>query len=1350
MSHARSIAKKTIQWFVIVVAALVGLTALALVFFSLSPGESILKGILQDRLSASLQQPVTIGSLETNIFSHLVLNNIRIDSEPSDTATTILAVHQLRVEYRLWPLLHKELSITDVTIDSLDVNLRRDTTGEYDLVILNDTTTSPASGQPGSSSFTLSLGSVRLGHFSATYDDAALPAVVGIRDGHFALTPTEAGGHSFGLALGPIGTEYDSVSILTTEFKADGYYAGNIVHLDSLQAQAEDMRLAASGEVSLDSSNNVSGRIELTGRPDSLLHRIGRRFDLPEMDLRGDIALRAQIAGTMQSPEISGMMTIPETDISDARLNRGAVAFYWRGDSIRVDSLHLDGFGGMVHATADVMLDSLPQAHADLTFGDIDIAALWKYFYHESSPYAGRLQGAMSISGSGSNFAGWDVDASIRATRAIYRSQPFPDFSARIALSGGSGHVQVEQEDFTVTADGKYLDGRIDGRYTVEIHRLEPLAEFFAVHELNGSVSASGTFDGTPENPSLEAEVDATGIRFENFPLDSLTGLLAYKDSVLTIENLIFEGGTKEIDPDHPPFHLDSITGGFAYRGQVRGTLDSLTGQATLDIFRAGYREYAVDSAGAMARIEGREIMLDSVWAFRDSDYLNADGRYNIDRVAGSVAATLYDLSKSTPVHPTFGTLQATFDLSDTSSMHIKAVGDSVDIGRMAAMFSNNLDVGGVLSFQADLSGTMTAPQGSLDLVASEPHYDGYSLDSVTADVSVDTGVVFIDKFASFGPGRRMTANGSIHFGRDSTGSPIITRTSRTSGQIRADSIDLMAFNPFLAETAAMRGRADISIAWDGTLEDPHAMGEVTLDSFTLITAGGVDSVYNVDLHGTVQDSTLTIDTASGILLREPFTMHGDIASRQLKRFSADVDIVLQRLGTVALAGEVAADSIDMTARIDHLEMDLLEPFVPDVDSLSGTLACRVDITGTPNDFRLFGDVSIDSLVVRPSMISTPVTNGTIRLTFDKNLVTIDTVYARFGGGPVALSGSVTQDAGEITDINLKMAADSVKVSEKGEFTADIETARLTYAKQKDYYLLDGDVQLGDSRLTMNFPFQSILPWAQSVEQVSTEYPPFLEKTRLNVRVRESQNLWVDNNLAKVRLHSELAVIGSVPQPNLSGQITIEEGYLLYLDRKFKVTTGSASFSNPQHFNPDINFEATTTVTTYQALSSTSYTVTISAQGPMDKLRIELTSQPPLDKADILSLLTLGATREQLSGGAGAGEQGAQGILTRRAETLASEQVAGYVSGKIGSLLGLQQVTVQGNLFNMQGQNAPRISATKMLSKRIKLTYTTTVGYLNEESIQVGYQLSRRFFLEGQTDRIGESSLDLKYRLLFR
>jgi len=623
---------KTIRWLAIVVAALVALVAVALVFFSFSPGEKILKGILESRLSAFLEQPVTIGNLETNVISRLVLQDIRVSDLETDSEKSALAVHDLRVDYRLWPLLHKDLTVNDITIDSLGVNLYCDSTGKYNLVLLNDTTASSDTAAASPSSFSISLGSVRLENFSVAYDDAAIPAAVDIRNGRILLTPVAGGGHAFDLAIGPVGAEYDSVSILTTAFSANGYYADTVLRIDSALAQGENMVLAASGEVPLDSARAMSGRVDLTGRPDSLLDRICNRFGLPKIALRADFAMTADIGGAVDDPEISAVLDIPGCDISGARLNRGVVAAQWRGDSIRVDSLYLDGFGGMVYGTAEAVLDSIPRTKAELILADINISDLWEYFYHESSPYAGRLQGTLSIAGEGNDITGWSVDASLRATRATYKSQPFPDFSAMINFSGGSGRIRIDQDDFTITATGKYDDGRIDGSYSFDVQRLEPLAEFFDLHELSGSVSASGNFDGTIDNPSLTADIEGSGIRYENFPVDSVTGSVALRDSILTIKRLRFEGDMTVIDPEHPPFHVDSIAGEYSYRGQISGTLDSLNGSVSAHIYRARYREYAFDSAGASAQIAGRETTIDSAWAFRGSDYLSADGRYDIDR----------------------------------------------------------------------------------------------------------------------------------------------------------------------------------------------------------------------------------------------------------------------------------------------------------------------------------------------------------------------------------------------------------------------------------------------------------------------------------------------------------------------------------------------------------------------------------------------------------------------------------------------------------------------------------------------------------------------------------------------
>jgi hypothetical protein len=58
--------------------------------------------------------------------------------------------------------------------------------------------------------------------------------------------------------------------------------------------------------------------------------------------------------------------------------------------------------------------------------------------------------------------------------------------------------------------------------------------------------------------------------------------------------------------------------------------------------------------------------------------------------------------------------------------------------------------------------------------------------------------------------------------------------------------------------------------------------------------------------------------------------------------------------------------------------------------------------------------------------------------------------------------------------------------------------------------------------------------------------------------------------------------------------------------------------------------------------------------------------------------------------------------------------------------------------------------ASRRLSERVELTYTTTVGRLNDQGVRLGYRLTPRLSLQGQTDRYGRALLDLKYGFRFR
>ena len=83
-------------------------------------------------------------------------------------------------------------------------------------------------------------------------------------------------------------------------------------------------------------------------------------------------------------------------------------------------------------------------------------------------------------------------------------------------------------------------------------------------------------------------------------------------------------------------------------------------------------------------------------------------------------------------------------------------------------------------------------------------------------------------------------------------------------------------------------------------------------------------------------------------------------------------------------------------------------------------------------------------------------------------------------------------------------------------------------------------------------------------------------------------------------------------------------------------------------------------------------------------------------------------------------------------------------------MLGLEEISVEGNLFNIGKTTGPQLVATEQVTDRMGITYTTAVGHLNEQSIRLDYRLNKYFSLEGQTDQRGRSGLDLKYRLRFK
>ena len=225
--------------------------------------------------------------------------------------------------------------------------------------------------------------------------------------------------------------------------------------------------------------------------------------------------------------------------------------------------------------------------------------------------------------------------------------------------------------------------------------------------------------------------------------------------------------------------------------------------------------------------------------------------------------------------------------------------------------------------------------------------------------------------------------------------------------------------------------------------------------------------------------------------------------------------------------------------------------------------------------------------------------------------------------------------------------------------------------------------------------------------------------------------------------------MGQPSNPIPSGQVSIPEGDIFYLDREFQVKEGTFLFSDPNKINPEIHLKAETDVTSYQGMNSTMYTITFSAQGLLSELETNLSSVPQLDNSDIVALLTLGTTRTEMAQGGSSGEGGTGAVLEERVEQLASQRISGAVSKKASKALGLDEVSVKGNLFNFGDSWGPQLVVSKRINPRTKITYSTNVGHINDQSIRLAYELTKRWSLGGETDERGNSSLSIIFNLLF-
>ena len=542
-----------------------------------------------------------------------------------------------------------------------------------------------------------------------------------------------------------------------------------------------------------------------------------------------------------------------------------------------------------------------------------------------------------------------------------------------------------------------------------------------------------------------------------------------------------------------------------------------------------------------------------------------------------------------------------------------------------------------------------------------------------------------------------------------------------------------------------LQGRLTVGLSGDEEISGRLAVVQFDLDP--LFSAGL--HLKNLTGHSVV-DGNFTLAGA----LRKPDTIE---VTADISRISFDYLFVsLQNDGPVQftyhrneiriaqahLHGPDSDFQISGSARFDRerpvhvsvtgaVNLGLLKGVLPDLHS-QGEANVNVAVEGTMSKPRITGRAVVRDASANYSDFPVGLSHLNGDLVFDRSRLLFENVTADSGGGQLTLNGSVTY--GDEGPIRYEIYARTPQVRIRYPAGMSWLTGgTLQLVGTTERAVLSGNVELKRLLFAPGADITSFFGASPDTSAAAAESSPFMRNLTFDVAAHTSPGARIEWTGAQVEIDSDLHLRGTWERPILLGHIHLLGGEMSFRGNTFTLTRGDVNFANPFQLDPELNIEATSTIS--------QYLVTINFSGRASKLSLSYRSDPPLPDTDIIALLALGSTGQEsaLRSTAAGSNYGATALL--------SEAVSSGVGGRIEHLFGISHFRIDPFLAGTATESnaSARVTIEQQITRDLTVTYSSNAASDQEQLIQVEYHVKRDLSIVFLRDINGTYGLDIKF-----
>lgn len=809
-----------------------------------------------------------------------------------------------------------------------------------------------------------------------------------------------------------------------------------------------------------------------------------------------------------------------------------------------------------------------------------------------------------------------------------------------------------------------------------------------------GSITFRGRILGPISGPTFSGHIRATDARYDTYQWDEIYGDLDYSLDEFKFSKAVVRRGQASVSMDLA-MQLD---GDWSF---VPANVWSLTAQTThapskdvQEMFGTSYPATATISGTLNGGGTSGEPVLDANFILDD---IQTKGLH-FDRLSGNLHLARDEVRLS---HAELGrdsgrVLGDLLYRPKEGTTEFNLTGNGIQLDKIQALQNPSLPLAGKLDFAVRGSGPLRTPAGQGDF-----HVLGLK-------IGTDEEGDFHGRIDSDGQAVRVALN-----------------SEGTHGQLQGQ----------------------LSIGLSGDEEISGRLSAVQFDLDPLFSAGL--HLKNLTGHSVV-DGNFTLAGA----LRKPDSIE---VNADISRISLDYLFVsLQNDGPVQfiyhrneiriaqahLHGPDSDFQISGSARFDRdrpvhvtvtgaVNLGLLKGMMPDMRA-QGEANVNVAIEGTMSKPRITGRASVRDASANYSDFPVGLSHLNGDLVFDRSRLLFENVTADSGGGQLTLNGSVTY--GEEGPIRYEIYARTPQVRIRYPAGMSWLTGgTLQLVGTTERAVLSGNVELKRLLFAPGADITSFFGASPDTSAAAASSSSFMRNLTFDVAAHTSPGARIEWTGAQVEIDSDLHLRGTWERPILLGHIHLLGGEMSFRGNTFTLTRGDINFANPFQLDPELNIEATSTIS--------QYVVTINFSGRASKLSLSYRSDPPLPDTDIIALLALGSTGQEsaLRSTAAGSNYGATALL--------SEAVSSGVGGRIEHLFGISHFRIDPFLAGTATESnaSARVTIEQQITRDLTVTYSSNAASDQEQLIQVEYHVRRDLSVVFLRDINGTYGLDIKF-----